>query len=239
MMRLPRTLLAVLALLAATAGAAGAQSIDSPYRYIQRGQSLSFFGGYLFASPSLTLNDSVSVDIGPRSAPVFGARYQLRFGGPLAAELSLGFSPSDRKVYTAEALRDSTEIRPIDTGRTATSPIAMAELGVVFNLTGPRTWNGLAPFVKATGGLAAEIGGTDEAEENVPEGKRFDFGPAFAVGAGIGTDYFPTERLSVRLELHGRLWRLSAPDGLTPLGDDGIGGWANASAVTLGAAYHF
>ena len=238
MTRLSRTLLPALALVFC-ARAAAAQSITSPYDYVNKAQSVRLIGGYLFTSPSLALSDSTEAELGPRSAPLVGVQYQLRASGPLSVALMLGYSPSERKVFTAEALADSTAIRPIDTGRMAKSPVAMAEASLIFHLTGPRTWNGLAPFLLASGGVAAEVGGRDETEDDVPATKRYDFGPSFAVGAGVGTDWFPTDRLSLRLELHGRLWRLSAPEGFIPATEQSISEWANASGVTVGAAYHF
>jgi hypothetical protein len=238
MTRLSRTLLPALALVLG-ARAAAAQTITSPYDYVEKAQAVRFWGGYLFTGPSLSLSDSTSAELGPRSAPMFGAQYQVRFSGPLSVALAVGYAPSERKVFTAEALRDSTEIRPIDTGRMAKSPVAMAEASLLFHLTGPRTWHGIAPFLLASGGVAAEVGGRDDTEDDVPATKRYDFGPSFAVGAGVGTDWFATQRLSLRLELHGRLWRLSAPEGFIPSTDQSISEWANASGVTVGAAYHF
>ena len=71
----------------------------------------------------------------------------------------------------------------------------------------PRTGNG---------GLAADIRGTfsEETEAELPSTALFRFGPAFAVGAALGTDWFPNQRTSLRVELGGRLWRMRTPTGL-------------------------
>lgn len=239
-MRLSRTAPLLLCLLAlAGARAAGAQEIRSPYRFIERGLSVTPYAGYLWTGSVLTLSDSTEADLGPRSAPVFGARFQARVGGPLAVDVNLGIMPTDRKVYIAEAFRDSTEIRVTDTGRTANALIGMAELGVRFTLTGGRTWNGFAPFIGANGGLAMDLAGSSDAEDDVPETERFDFGPGFAVGVGVGTDWFLTQRFSVRAELQGRLWRLEAPGGFLPRNESDLSEWASASGITLGGSYHF
>src|SRR5215213_1371093 len=90
---------APLLLLALLPGArAAAQSIPSPIRYTTETQSVNVYSGYLFTSPDIRISDSVSVDFGPRDAPVFGARYQVRVGGPFSFETGLAYSPSTRKL---------------------------------------------------------------------------------------------------------------------------------------------
>jgi hypothetical protein len=239
MTRLPRTALVLLAALALPARPAAAQEIRSPLRYIEEAQGLSFFAGYLFSDPELTLSDTTSVELGPRSAPMFGARYQLRASGPISVNLAAAFIPSERRLFLAEAVNDSAEIRVIDPGTTVSAPIALVEGGVTFGLTGPRAWNGIAPFVGVSAGLAAELGGSEEAEEEVPGPERFDFGPAFALGLRAGTDVFVTRRAAVRVELNGRLWRQSAPEGFRMGGQAEINEWNNASSVQVGGVFHF
>ncbi|HEX5724128.1 MAG TPA: hypothetical protein VFX98_01610 [Longimicrobiaceae bacterium] len=225
--------------LALAAAPARAQDIRSPFRYLDQKQGVSAYAGYLFTSPGLSLTDSTSAEFGPRSAPIVGLRYQIRLSGPVTGELGLAFSPTERRVFQAAVNADSSEIIPIPTGRTAEVPLAMAEAGIRFHITGPRTWNGLAPFVLGTGGLVDDLSGSDPADEDIQEGKRFDFGPSFAFGVGAGTDWFPTSRLSVRAELHGRLWRFTAPEGFTPQGREEIREWKGNGALTIGGVFHF
>lgn len=242
MIRLSRTLfpaLFVLAALPLAAPPAEAQTIRSPLRYIEERQGLSFYGGYLFTESELTLNDSTRADLGPQSAPIFGARYQLRISGPISGTVGVAYAPSERKLLLAEAVNDSTAIRVIDTGNTAPSRIVMAELGLTFSLTGPRAWNGLAPFVGISAGLAQEIGRITADEEEVPEPEQFDFGPSFALGLRAGTDFFVTRNAALRLEVNPRLWRQSAPQGFRRQGQQGISEWNNASSVQLGGAFYF
>ncbi|HEX8695170.1 MAG TPA: hypothetical protein VF746_22355 [Longimicrobium sp.] len=240
MTRLPRTaLFLLLAALALAGRPAAAQDIRSPLRYIEEAQGLSFFAGYLFSDPRLTLSDTTSVELGPRSAPMFGARYQLRASGPISVNLTAAFIPSERRLFLAEATNDSTEIRVIDPDVTISAPIALAEAGLTFGLTGPRAWNGIAPYVGVSAGLAAEIGGGDDAEDDVPETERFDFGPAFALGLRAGTDVFVTRRAAIRVELGGRLWRQSAPEGFRRSGQAEINEWNNASSIQVGGVFHF
>jgi hypothetical protein len=239
MNRLPRAALLALSALALAARASHAQEIRSPLRHIEQTQAFSVFAGYLVTDPALQLNDSTSVELGPRSAPIVGARYQLRVSGPLSISLTGAFVPSERRVFLAEASADSSAINPIDTGETVSSSIVLGEAGLNFGLTGPRAWNGLAPYIGVSAGLAAEVGGGGGVEDEVPEPERFDFGPAFAVGLRLGTDVFVARRASLRLELNGRLWRVSAPGGFLSASQSGITEWKNASSAQVGATFHF
>lgn len=236
---LSRTALFLLAVLALLARPAAAQEIRSPLRYIEETQGLSFFAGYLFSDPKLTLSDTTSVELGPQSAPMFGARYQLRASGPLSVNLTAAYVQAERRLFLAEAVNDSAEIRVIDRQTTVSAPLALVEGGLTFGLTGPRAWNGIAPYIGASAGLAAEIGGSEEAEEEVPETERFDFGPAFALGLRAGTDVFVARRAAVRVELNGRLWRQSAPEGFRRAGQAEVNEWNNASSVVVGGVFHF
>lgn len=241
MMRFSRTALLLALALAAGARAAAAQTIPSPYRYLEQTQSVGVFGGYLFMDPDVSLTDSTSLPMGPQSGPVFGVRYQVRASGPLSVEASLAVSPTDRRLFTVTVRPDSTFGEPVDLETTVPATVVMADVGLRFHLTGPRTWNGLAPFVVGMGGLVGDARGTfEEEEEDVREEARFRFGPSFAVGAGLGTDWFPTSNASIRIEAGGRLWRMSTPTGF-------LGGnpnaerkeWNPAVSISVGGAFHF
>ena len=227
--------LAVLAL----AGPASAQGIRSHIRYVEKAQRIGPFAGWVFTDPNITLNDSTQAELGPQSGPVFGLSYEVRASGPLSVVGSVGYMPTTRKVLLAEAIADSAAIRVIDTGREASLGILMVEAGLLFHLTGPRAYRGLAPFVGAHVGYNRQVTGRDSLESAVPSTERCDFGPAFAVGANLGTDVFLTQRLSLRLELNGRLWRESAPSGFRALSQSKISEWNNASSAQIGAALHF
>lgn len=241
MTRFSRTALPALAALLAAlaAGTARAQTVPSPFRYFQENQSLQLYLGYLWTDPKVELTDSTDAELGVRSAPIVGVRYNLRFGGPFSGDVGLAFIPSERKVFFAEVNSDSTVVTPVETGSAASAPLLLLEGGLRFHLTGDRTWHGLAPFVGATGGLIAEIAGTDEAEVDLSETERYDFGPAFAVGASVGLDYFPSPRFSVRVEAMGKLWRETAPTGLQPIGTRERTEWSPNTGVSIGGAFHF
>lgn len=234
-----RLALLSLALTALLARPAAGQGIRSPIRYVEQGQGFGAFAGWVFASPNVTLNDSITVEMAPQPAPIFGIQYQVRASGPLSVAASLGYIPSTRKVFLAEANADSSAITPFDTGREADVGILLLDAGVLFHLTGPRTYRGLAPFVGARAGYARQISGKDAQDSLVAEGERYRFGPSFAVSANLGTDVFVTRRLSLRAELTGRLWRESPPAGFRSRGQAKLAEWNNASSAQLGAVLHF
>lgn len=239
MMRLSRTVLLLALALAAGARAAAAQTIPSPYDYLEETQATGLFLGYILTDPDLSLTDSTSLPLAPSSGPVFGFRYQVRAAGPLVIDGSIGLMPTDRRLFAAEIDEDSTVTGVVDLETTVPATVLMADIGLRFFLTGPRTWNGLAPFVVGTGGLVGDIRGTFAEEQEITDAALFRFGPSFAVGAGIGTDWFPVPNASLRVEAMGRLWRVSTPDGLLPPGADERSEWNPALGITVGGALHF
>jgi hypothetical protein len=234
-----RTLIAALALgaLFGVGSALRAQTIPSPIRYVDPKQSFGISAGYLFTSPALEINDE-KIEFGPQSAPLVTARYQIRFGGPLSGEARVGFSPTQRKVYAPTDEPDPELFVPEEVGE-EDAALLLGEAGLVFHLTGPRTWNGLAPFLAGTGGLALDLAGGSDLEEDIPENARFEFGPSFALGLGAGTDWFPTRRLSVRLEARDHLWKIEAPTQIEALADAKLSEWKHNFSLSLGAAFHF
>lgn len=240
-MRFSRTaLLAALALtLGARAGAA--QTIPSPYRYIEPANAVGVTVGYLFTDPNVSLTDSTSAELGHQPAPVFGLRYQVRASGPLSVDLSAGISPGERKLYGPQYNADSSTVVAQDLGITVPSTVVMADAGLRFTVTGARTWNRLAPFVAGNGGIVADIRGTfnEETAAELPATALFRFGPAFAVGGALGTDWFPNQRTSVRLELQGRLWRMRTPGGLLSDRNEERREWNPVGGLTVGGAFHF
>jgi hypothetical protein len=75
---------------------------------------------------------------------------------------------------------------------------------VTFNITGGKTWHGLAPFVSLIGGAA--IGSSTPAD---PSGYNFGNKGFFAPTAGFR--FFLGDRLHLRGEVRGNFWKLSYP----------------------------
>jgi hypothetical protein len=245
-MRTLRTALLCLALCFAGAATLAAQTIPSPYRFIETRHSIGAYAGYLWTEQAIRV-DTVDIPFGPQSAPIFGARYGYRVGGPVTLEAALGFAPSERRLFRARTVGSDSTVTRVDdiedTGETVGMPIGLLEAGARLHLTGERTWNNLAPFVGITGGLIGRLGGRATAEDSIPQQQRFGFGPGFAVGAGAGTDWFLSERFSLRAELRDVLWRLETPLGFRPPSRTtptvSHSRWGQNIGVTVGGALHF
>ena len=204
-----------------------AQPVSSPYRFIETRISVGIFAGVIQTSAG-------KVDAGPQSAAIYGARVNRRLTGPLSLEVGLGFSSTDRNIYVPATAGSGDP--PVAAGeRPAT--LILGDAGVRFHVTGPRSWRGLAPYAALTGGFVESISDLTLAEAEVPLDQRFDFGPGFAAGIGFGSDFFLTERLSVRGEVRDYLWRLTYPESFT--GAEEEKEWRHNLAFTLGGTFHF
>ncbi len=218
--------LASAALFAATASQA--QTIPSPYDYIETSQSVGLWAGYLNV-------DEGNRGIGPQAAPFFGTRYSIRLTGPLSGVGGIAVVPTRRTVFERVIVSaDSIELEPIGE---ADMLLMMAEAGLRFTLTGNRTWNGLAPYAGLNLGLIGNVRGRPAFEDDLEGTQRVSFGPGFALGLNAGTEWFLSERFSLRGEASNHLWRLTVPEGLTQQGRETQ--WTNNLGFSLGAALHF
>jgi hypothetical protein len=239
MNRTLRAVLPAMAALLAGAAAAAAQTIPSPYEYITRPREITVYGGYLITDPDVALADSQHAELGHQSAPLMGVRYSMRIGGPLSLEGNVAYSPAKRRLYNATVSTDSTTVTVTPTGDEVSDPLLILEAGLRFHLTGDRAYRGFAPFLLATGGGVLTLAGTSDAEAEIKEHRRLDFGPGLAVGTGAGVDFFPSQRLTLRAEASYRLWKIETPVGLLPAGSGKQSGWSANTGISLGAAYHF
>jgi hypothetical protein len=153
-MRLKSFLSLALGAIAAAPSVVRAQTVPSPYRYLERAQSVGLHAGYISMAEG-------NYQTNPTSGPLVELRYNGRFAGPVSAVGTVGLIPSDRPVYT-RAGKDATAVRLGD----ASSLLAIAEAGLKLSITGPRSWRGLQPFITTTGGIVTNLAGrTDEEAE--------------------------------------------------------------------------
>jgi hypothetical protein len=82
--------------------------------------------------------------------------------------------------------------------------VTFAELDLQFNLTGGKSWNRIAPFVGAGGGLA--LAGDTPADTS-----GYDFGRKFYFTPSAGVRVFLSDRLHVRGEARAIFWKLNYP----------------------------
>jgi hypothetical protein len=225
-----RSVLLSLAGLLAAQMSAHAQSIPSSYRFIDQSQGAGLFAGYISTTKG-------TVGLGPKAGPTAGARYSIRVSGPFTLELDGSYFTSKRPVLDT-TLVDSARVVVGE----ADFSLLMGNVGLRFNLTGPRTWHGIQPFALFGGGMAADLSGTSADDEKVTAEARFDFGTSFAGQLGGGIEWFPSDQLTFRVDARNVLWKIKAPLALV---SDSFGGalpaseWAQNGWFTVGLTLRF
>jgi len=152
----------------------------SPFADILTHESITFFAGR-FAGNA---NDAGT---GARPGLMLGARFQVRLSSALDAWLTLG------EVSTSRLRIDAGGDTAKAMGNLTVKLLA-ADLDLALNLTGDKTWHGLAPYVALGAGIAW------------PSTKVVDPG-----GYELGTRYFLSRNLSLRFEARDYYYRYSFP----------------------------
>ena len=218
--------LTLLALPSATA----AQEIPSPYRYMEKGQEVSLFAGYLATDPG-------RFGFGPGDQQQLGARYSVVVSNAFSLEglASTMFGPRDVvNPNRAEGDRviDEAEVR-----------LVSLEARLQFALTGRRTWRGLQPFGFVGGGVSFDTLGEQDEDFFLEERDRYEFGTRLTGSFGGGFRYAFTQRWMMRVDAGMFLYKLGYPVGWrdTTLGFEGVpeDEWVSAKSISLGLAWRF
>jgi hypothetical protein len=225
-----RRLLGGIALVALAASAAGAQvgydPARSPYRDLQHSHEITGFLGWFLAKKD-------PAGVAPQSAPMVGARYEYRVGGPAFLYGRVAGVLSERTVLDPAQPRAKRDLG------TRSDPFLMADAGLALGLTGARTWHSLLPVVSGGVGIATDFKSADVG--------GYRFGTPFVLTLGGGVRIIPgSQRLQARLDLTDHLYRISYPDRFYRSGVDGTAilgldvarsRWTHNLGVTLGGSY--
>jgi hypothetical protein len=232
----------LLSALAATAlpGVASAQTISSPYRFVEKKKDLGVFAGYMFAQ-------SGQANIGPKAGPLAGAHFSIRISDPIQIGTYLAYFPTRRDVMDPSAEGGLQKI-----GSTDFNMLLLTGQLQLF-LTGTRKWHNLIPYVFGGLGAAFDVTGlpsclgTDPnkpADCRLQPRERFAFGTSFMGQIGIGLIWLPGQRIGFRFTADDSIWRLSTPDGyydetstVRPIPP--AKNWTNNIQLTLGVYYWF
>ncbi len=179
---------------------AQAQTIPSPYRFIEHRQETSVFWGTMFLAPG-------SLELGPKSGSFAGARYSIEASGPLYFEGLVMYLPTDRNVIDPRRAVGDRKIGEADVR------LLMLDARLDFSLTGRRTWHGLSPHLLLGGGIAVDVAGQSEFAELLLPEDIFDFGTAFTATSGTGFRFSLTSRLMLHAEAGLTLWKVNTPSG--------------------------
>jgi len=213
--------------------AASAQRIDSPYRFVEHGQSVGAFAGYVSTGQN-------PLELGPKSAAMFGARYSIRISGPLKAEATIGYMPTTRDAFAVDTLSGDEKNRAFLAEADAEMLSATAALR--FDITGARTWHRLQPFVLAGGGVVVDLASLTEEEEDLPVDDRYDFGTSFAGELGAGIELYLSDRLTLRADARDVFWKLPTPAGFVLAAERGElsrSEWVSNWVMSAGISLHF
>ena len=222
---------AAAALLVVVTRPVAGQQIVSPYRFLDYDQMVGLFGGYVNLAKG-------EIDAGPHSGPVVGGRWAMRVSAPLSIGVEATFMPTKRTVRDTVFGSDSlyNELGESDVHLLA----ALANFRL--NLMGPRTWNGLHPYLLLGGGVVIDLAPVGEAEVALGPNERFDLGTRFAVQGGAGIEYYPSQRFSAGVDVRNMVWKLKTPDAflLSRRGAVLTGSrWEQNFLVSAGLSIHF
>jgi hypothetical protein len=219
---------AAILLLAPVTGAA--QTVPSPFRFIETKQEVGLLFGVTDAARG-------RFGFGPGGGLRLGARWGIRISGPLGFEGVAGLITGQRDVVDPRRPDGDRKIGEVD-----------ALLGTVdgrlrFTFTGERSWHGLAPFIVAGGGLIFDASAAQALDEELDTQDRFDFGTGFLGTFGGGTHVYLTDRLALRGDGIFSLWKINTPPGFSDP-DRGIESveeseWVSALHLTVSAVIRF
>jgi hypothetical protein len=188
----PAFLAALLAAAAAPLAAQVGPAPDrSPFHDLTTRQTFTLSAG-LFGG------NEANAGVGWRRGALFAGRLDTRLGGPFDLYVSIGTVASSR--FRINTSLDSATRR---TGPVSRS-LVLADLGLVMNLTGAKTWHGLAPYVGFGVGevfpskTEADVGG-------------YNAGTNFALIPILGTRWFVTRTIAVRFEVRDYFFRYEWP----------------------------
>ena len=198
----PTPLLAplVLALLQPTMGAA--QTIPSPFTFLDGKQEAGLFSGYLSA-------ETGRFGFGPSGGMLAGGRYAIQLSGPMSVEGAVGFMSGTRDIINPGRVEGDQLVGEGDVLLTT------IDARLRFSFIGNRAWNGLSPFLTFGGGAVTETAGTPEAESGLEPADVFEFGTSFFGTVGLGSRWFLTETFALRLDGVFSLWNIDTPPGFS------------------------
>ena len=215
---------ALLALLLAGAPALDAQTVPSPFRFIEGRQEAGPVFGIVDA-------DTGRFGYAPEGGLLFGGRYAIELSGPVSLEGVATLISGERDIINPGRVEGDRVVGQADVR------IATVDARFRFSLTGDRMWHRLSPFIVAGGGVAFDTAGDSPEDENLLPEDRFDFGPSFYGTTGLGLRWFVTDRFALRADGTFSLWKVGTPPGYSaperPFENVAEGEWLQSLGLTL------
>ena len=162
----------------------------SPFHDILTAEGLTLYAGRFAGNPS-------AAGTGARPGLMLGARLDVRVSSALSISATFGEAMTSRLRIDAGG----------DTARTMGNlkvRLIAADLGLQLNLTGDKTWHGLAPYAYIGAGIT-----TPSAKVVDPGG--FELGTDFTLVPAIGTKFFISRSFALRFEARDYYYRYTFP----------------------------
>jgi hypothetical protein len=202
----------------------------SPYRDIPKGHVVTPFVG-LFGGTGGRF------EIAPHDGMLYGLRYDIRTSYALQMGLLVARGKLKRMIVDPFVPVAQRVSGPVDQNAT------FVEADLQLNLTGGKTWNRLAPFVAAGGGLTF-------AEDTPADTSGFELGRKFYFAPHAGLRFFVTDRIHLRGDARVIFWKLNYPTSFTqapaeepsspPVIDDGnVSQWDTSYWLQAGVGVSF
>lgn len=208
-----------------------AQTIPSPYAFVERGQEAGVVAGWFAAGTD-------RFGLGPKSGPVYGLRYAVSVSDALALEAVASSVATTRDVVNPNRLEGDRVVEE------AESFLTMLEARIRFALTGNRTWHGIQPFTLIGAGFGWDAAGRQVEDQQISEEFRYDFGTRFTGSFGGGVRWILSDRFHLRADVNAQLYRVENPDGYRD-GTIDFGApvpesqWVTSQVFTAGFAFRF
>jgi len=117
-----------------------------------------------------------------------------------------------------------------------------ASVALRFDITGPRTWHGLLPFVLFGGGFTSDVAAESDLQKALPADVRFKFGSRLTGVMGGGVEWLPASHVGLRFDVRNMLWKLKSPSAFL-FGDRALSlpsnQWTQNVAFTAGLNLRF
>ncbi len=203
-----------------------AQTIPSPYEYLERGQEIGLWGGWVGTQTG-------RFGYAPEGGVAAGVRYAVELSGPLAFEGTWGLIDGERDVVDPGRVEGDRVIGQ------AVSRITTIDARFRFSLPGRRMWHRLSPFLFAGAGIAIDASPSSNLDAVLLPEDVFDFGTSFLGTFGAGTRWFVTDRIAVRADGTFSLWQVETPPGFADPDrafenvDDSEWLWGNTFTLSL------
>lgn len=163
----------------------------SPYRTLRYGQFMGVTAGYFNGSGG-------AIGVAPHKGELAGFRYEFLGAGTVSIGLGASYGRLQRDIVDA--------FKPVETGRTGPfdSSVLFTEVIFQLNLTGGKTWHGIAPYVSSGLGLAV-------ISRMPADTSGFRFRTKALLTPSIGARIFLSQRLFLRIEARSAFWQISYP----------------------------